>query len=88
MIEEIPTIRFKSLPIFGFNFWLKRILDLLAASAILLVLSPVLLTIAFLVKQTSPGPIFYRQYRVGLKGRRFQVWKFLEQLFPAFARFG
>jgi exopolysaccharide biosynthesis polyprenyl glycosylphosphotransferase len=76
MIEEIPTIRFKSLPIFGFNFWLKRILDLLAASAILLVLSPVLLTIAFLVKQTSPGPIFYRQYRVGLKGRRFRVWKF------------
>jgi exopolysaccharide biosynthesis polyprenyl glycosylphosphotransferase len=76
MIEEIPTIRFKSLPIFGFNFWLKRILDLLAASVILLVLSPVLLTIAFLVKQTSPGPIFYRQYRVGLKGSRFRVWKF------------
>jgi exopolysaccharide biosynthesis polyprenyl glycosylphosphotransferase len=76
MIEEIPTIRFKSLPIFGFNFWLKRILDLLAASVILLVISPILLTIAFLVKQTSPGPIFYRQYRVGLKGRRFQVWKF------------
>jgi exopolysaccharide biosynthesis polyprenyl glycosylphosphotransferase len=76
MIEEIPTVRFKSLPIFGFNFWLKRILDLLAAAAILLVLSPVLLTIAFLVKQTSSGPIFYRQYRVGLKGRRFQVWKF------------
>jgi exopolysaccharide biosynthesis polyprenyl glycosylphosphotransferase len=76
MIEEIPTIRFKSLPIFGFNFWLKRILDILAASVILLVISPILLTIAFLVKQTSPGPIFYRQYRVGLKGRRFQVWKF------------
>jgi lipopolysaccharide/colanic/teichoic acid biosynthesis glycosyltransferase len=76
MIEEIPTIRFKSLPIFGFNFWLKRILDILAATAILLVLLPVLLTIAFLVKQTSSGPIFYRQYRVGLKGRRFQVWKF------------
>jgi exopolysaccharide biosynthesis polyprenyl glycosylphosphotransferase len=76
MIEEIPTIRFKSLPLFGFNFWLKRLLDILAASAILLVISPILLTIAFLVKQTSPGPIFYRQYRVGLKGRRFQVWKF------------
>ena len=76
MIEEIPTVRFKSLPIFGFNFWLKRSLDILAAATILLVISPILLTIAFLVKQTSPGPIFYRQYRVGLKGRRFQVWKF------------
>jgi exopolysaccharide biosynthesis polyprenyl glycosylphosphotransferase len=76
MIEEIPTVRFKSLPIFGFNFWLKRSLDLLAAVAILVVISPLLLLIAFLVKQTSSGPIFYRQYRVGLKGRRFQVWKF------------
>lgn len=76
MIEEVPTIRFKSLPIFGFNFWLKRSLDILAAATILLVISPILLTIAVLVKQTSPGPIFYRQYRVGLKGRRFQVWKF------------
>ena len=76
MIEEIPTVRFKSLPIFGFNFWLKRSLDILAAATILLVISPILLTIAVLVKQTSPGPIFYRQYRVGLKGSRFQVWKF------------
>ena len=76
MIEEIPTVRFKSLPIFGFNFWLKRCLDILAAATILLVISPILLTIAVLVKQTSPGPIFYRQYRVGLKGSRFQVWKF------------
>ncbi len=76
MIEEIPTIRFKSLPIFGFNFWLKRILDLIAASLILLTISPIFLLVAILVKKTSPGPIFYKQYRVGLKGRRFQVWKF------------
>jgi exopolysaccharide biosynthesis polyprenyl glycosylphosphotransferase len=76
MIEEIPTIRFKSLPIFGFNFWLKRVLDLIAASTILLIISPILLLIAILIKKTSSGPIFYKQYRVGLKGRRFQVWKF------------
>ncbi len=76
MIEEIPTIRFKSLPIFGVNFWLKRAIDLLAASLILVLISPVLLIIAILIKSTSPGPIFYRQDRVGLKGRHFQVWKF------------
>jgi exopolysaccharide biosynthesis polyprenyl glycosylphosphotransferase len=76
MIEEIPTIRFKSLAIFGFNFWLKRMLDIAGSFTILLLISPILLFIAFLVKQTSPGPIFYRQARVGLKGRRFQVWKF------------
>jgi exopolysaccharide biosynthesis polyprenyl glycosylphosphotransferase len=76
MIEEIPTIRFKSLAIFGINFWLKRLLDLVASLVILIIISPLLAVIAILIKQTSPGPIFYRQYRVGLKGRHFQVWKF------------
>jgi exopolysaccharide biosynthesis polyprenyl glycosylphosphotransferase len=76
MIEEIPTIRFKSLPIFGVNFWVKRVIDLVGASLILIAISPILLVIALLIKSTSPGPIFYRQYRVGLKGRHFRVWKF------------
>jgi exopolysaccharide biosynthesis polyprenyl glycosylphosphotransferase len=76
MINELPTVRFKSLPIFGISFWLKRFLDTLGALLILLVLSPMLVTIAILIKTTSPGPIFYQQCRVGLKGRRFQIWKF------------
>jgi exopolysaccharide biosynthesis polyprenyl glycosylphosphotransferase len=76
MIEEIPTIRFKSLPIFGVNFWVKRAIDLIGASLITIAISPILLVIALLIKSTSPGPIFYRQYRVGLKGRHFRVWKF------------
>jgi exopolysaccharide biosynthesis polyprenyl glycosylphosphotransferase len=76
MIEEIPTSRFKSLPIFGVSFWLKRAIDLIAAFLILLVISPILIVISVLIKSTSSGPIFYRQYRVGLKGRHFRVWKF------------
>jgi len=76
MIEEIPTVRFKSLPIFGINFLLKRLLDAIASVLILIIISPILLLIAILVKKSSPGPIFYKQDRVGLKGRRFQVWKF------------
>ena len=76
MIEEIPTIRFKSLPIFGINFLLKRLLDAIAAVVILIIISPILLLIAILIKKSSPGPIFYKQDRIGLKGRRFQVWKF------------
>lgn len=76
MIEEIPTIRFKSLPIFRINFWLKRCLDKIAAALILLVLAPALLVVAIAIVTTSPGPIFYQQDRVGLKGRRFKIWKF------------
>jgi exopolysaccharide biosynthesis polyprenyl glycosylphosphotransferase len=76
MIQEIPTVCFKSLPIFGINFWLKRLFDLIAALLILLVISPMLLLIAILIKTTSAGPILYYQYRVGLHGRRFKIWKF------------
>jgi exopolysaccharide biosynthesis polyprenyl glycosylphosphotransferase len=76
MIEEIPTSRFKSLPIFGINFLMKRLFDIIAATVISILLSPLLVATAIAVKKTSSGPIFYRQYRVGLKGNRFQVWKF------------
>jgi exopolysaccharide biosynthesis polyprenyl glycosylphosphotransferase len=76
MIEEIPTIRFKSLPIFGINFLLKRFIDIFSAFFLLILISPIFVLIAISIKKTSPGPVFYRQYRVGLKGRRFQVWKF------------
>jgi exopolysaccharide biosynthesis polyprenyl glycosylphosphotransferase len=76
MIEEIHTTRFNSLPFVGINFWLKRAFDLTASYTALTIISPLLLLIAITIKISSPGPIFYRQYRVGLKGRRFQVWKF------------
>jgi exopolysaccharide biosynthesis polyprenyl glycosylphosphotransferase len=76
MIEEVPTVRFKSLPIFGISFWLKRLFDTIASSLLLLVLSPLSIAIAIVIKKTSPGPIFYKQDRVGLKGHRFKVWKF------------
>jgi exopolysaccharide biosynthesis polyprenyl glycosylphosphotransferase len=76
MIEEIPTLRFKSLPIFGIDFRLKQLFDRIASLLILISISPLLLIIMILIKKSSPGPIFYKQDRVGLKGRRFQVWKF------------
>jgi lipopolysaccharide/colanic/teichoic acid biosynthesis glycosyltransferase len=76
MIEEVPTVRFKSLPIFGMSFWLKRLFDTTASSLLLIGLSPLLIAISIVIKKTSPGPIFYKQDRVGLKGHRFKVWKF------------
>ncbi len=76
MIEEIPTIRFKSLPILGIDFRLKCFLDLIASFIILTLISPILAIVAIGIKLDSPGPIFYRQSRVGLKGSQFQVWKF------------
>lgn len=54
----------------------KDVLDRVGALLLLLVLSPVLLATAVVVRSTSPGPAFYRQDRIGWRGRTFSVWKF------------
>lgn len=55
---------------------LKRVFDLLASSAGLLVLSPLFLVVAVLIKADSSGPVFYRQLRVGRGERLFRIHKF------------
>ena len=59
-----------------------RLLDLGAALCLLLLCAPVLLWAALAVKLTSPGPVFYRQERVGRGGCLFQIWK-LRTMFAA-----
>lgn len=54
----------------------KRIFDVAASAAILLILSPLLLLLALAVKLDSPGPVFYRQVRVGRYGADFRIFKF------------
>ncbi len=54
----------------------KRAFDLLGASAGLLLLAPVLLLIALWIRLDSPGPVLYRQQRVGRGGRLFTIYKF------------
>jgi lipopolysaccharide/colanic/teichoic acid biosynthesis glycosyltransferase len=55
---------------------LKRAIDVVAAAAALLVLSPFLLLVALLVKLSDGGPVFFAQVRVGLQGRTFRMLKF------------
>ncbi len=54
----------------------KRTLDLVVSAALLILFSPLLLLLALLVRLDSPGPIFYRQERVGRDRRPFRVVKF------------
>jgi lipopolysaccharide/colanic/teichoic acid biosynthesis glycosyltransferase len=61
---------------FSLDFYLKRFGDLLVSSIVLVSISPVLLLISLMIKLDSPGPIFHKQYRVGLKGCQFYMWKF------------
>ena len=76
MVNGIPTMRFRSPPIIGGDYWLKRLIDLAIASIVLILASPILIVLAILIKIDSPGPVFYKQTRVGIKGDRFKVWKF------------
>lgn len=55
---------------------LKRAFDFIACLLGLLLLSPLLLVLAILVKVTSPGPVFFGQERIGLDGKIFKMWKF------------
>jgi exopolysaccharide biosynthesis polyprenyl glycosylphosphotransferase len=55
---------------------IKRLLDIAGSAFLLVVLSPLLALLAVLVKSDSPGPALFRQERVGLHGRTFQVVKF------------
>ncbi len=54
----------------------KRVFDILFSTLVLVLSSPFLLIIALLIKLTSKGPIFFKQERIGLKGKPFQIIKF------------
>jgi exopolysaccharide biosynthesis polyprenyl glycosylphosphotransferase len=54
----------------------KRALDIIASASALIVLSPLLLYCAIRVKQSSPGPVFYKQHRIGKHGKPFKIIKF------------
>jgi lipopolysaccharide/colanic/teichoic acid biosynthesis glycosyltransferase len=55
---------------------MKRMLDVVGSALGLLLLLPVLVIVAVIIKLDSPGPVFFRQERVGLGGRSFRIFKF------------
>ena len=65
---------------------LKRGMDLVGSLAGLLVLSPFLLAVAAAIKLTSRGPVFFRQPRIGLEGRQFDILKFRSMVVDAEAQ--
>lgn len=75
-LDDLPLLTYSTTPEQGFSLIVKRLLDLGMALFSLAILSPLILVIAVLVKLTSPGPVFYRQKRLGLYGRPFTLVKF------------
>src|SRR5437762_3281455 len=72
----LPIVNLQSTGMLGINAIAKRIFDFFFSAIFLAVLSPLLLVLAVLVKATSPGPTLFRQERVGLDGKPFQMLKF------------
>jgi Undecaprenyl-phosphate glucose phosphotransferase len=78
-IEEfdgLQIISLQSSPHSGWNVLSKRIVDLTVGAVALLVFAPVMAAIALAVKLSSRGAVLYRQERMGLDGKRFQMLKF------------
>ncbi|MEM6984819.1 MAG: undecaprenyl-phosphate glucose phosphotransferase, partial [Pseudomonadota bacterium] len=75
-IMGIPTISIYDSPLDGSNAIIKRIEDIVLSTLILIMISPVLLGLAFAVKFTSKGPVFFKQNRYGIDGKPIKVWKF------------
>ncbi|HXH05066.1 MAG TPA: undecaprenyl-phosphate glucose phosphotransferase [Vicinamibacterales bacterium] len=75
-LDGVPLIAVNDVPLRGFNSVLKRLIDIAISAAALVVFAVPMAIIAVLVRLTSPGPILYRQERMGLDGRAFTVYKF------------
>jgi len=60
----------------GAKRWVKATIDRIGAGLGLVLLSPLFLVVTLLIRMGDQGPAFYRQYRIGMNGQRFQVFKF------------
>lgn len=74
--EGIPILNLRNSPLYGWNMVLKRGFDIVLSIAALVLFSPLMLVIAALVRATSPGPVLYRQERMGIGGQPFRMLKF------------
>lgn len=79
-VMGVPMYDLSASPMTGSSQQLKWLEDKVLALMILVLISPIMLAVALGVKLSSPGPVFYRQERVGLNGRSFKMLKFRSML--------
>ena len=73
----LPVVNIRYVPLSNtFQFTLKRITDIFGSMAAIVVFSPAMLLCAILIKLTSKGPLIYKQVRVGLHNKEFEMYKF------------
>jgi exopolysaccharide biosynthesis polyprenyl glycosylphosphotransferase len=75
-VAGLPLLHVEEPRLEGLSQWLKHLVDRVVAGGALVCLSPLFAVVAVLIKLTSPGPVFFRQVRVGKQGREFVMLKF------------
>lgn len=72
----LPLLTVRDVALRGWRLTLKRAMDLIGSAIGLVLLSPLMLLVAILIKMESPGPVFYTQVRMGLDAKPFWLIKF------------
>lgn len=75
-VNDVFLIKLFDTPFYGFNRFIKRLEDIVLSIMILILISPILLAVAFAIKLTSQGPVLFKQTRNGLNGKPITVFKF------------
>lgn len=75
-LDGMPILSCRESPALGLGGVSKRALDIVGAVAAIVLLSPVMLAVAALVKLSGPGPVVFKQRRVSLGGQQFDIYKF------------
>lgn len=76
VVGNVALLGSKGNNITGFNYFLKRFIDSIVSASLLILLAPLMLVVAALIKIFSKGPIFFSQERIGYRGRSFKFYKF------------
>jgi putative colanic acid biosynthesis UDP-glucose lipid carrier transferase len=75
-IAGVPVLTLSETPLIGTRRLGKLVEDVVLSVVLMILLAPVMLVIAVAIKLDSPGPVFFRQARLGWGGKKFHIWKF------------
>ncbi|MCB2213402.1 sugar transferase [bacterium] len=87
-LAGVPVIRLREDPVAGWNGLIKRAFDIFVSGMLIVLTSPILTALALAVKFSSPGPVIFRQVRVGLDNRPFTILKYRSMRTDAEAKTG
>ena len=77
MIDDLPIINIRYVPLDNpFNKFVKKLSDIIVAIIAIVITSPIMIVTAIAIKINSPGPIIFKQERIGYKGKPFMMYKF------------